>query len=102
MGNSLGVSLKITGTKRLSDFALRHPISRGNVTAWLKEAEEASWQTPQEIKDRYKTASFLDGNKIFFNINGNHYRLLVKIDYARQILMIEWIGTHAEYTKKYC
>lgn len=89
------------GTKRLSDFALKHPISRGKMNAWLKEAEEASWRIPQEIKDRYRSASFLEENKVFFNINGNHYRLLVKVDYERQIVMVEWIGTHAEYSKKY-
>lgn len=32
-----------------------------------------------------------------FNIKGNDYRLVVAIDYYRQIAFIKWIGSHADY-----
>ncbi len=32
-----------------------------------------------------------------FNIAGNQYRLIVKINYPYQIVYIRFIGTHAEY-----
>ena len=52
-----------------------------------------------DIKKGYPGASFLAGNQIVFNIKGNKYRLIVKINYAYQMVWIRFIGTHAEYDK---
>ncbi|NCC37202.1 MAG: type II toxin-antitoxin system HigB family toxin, partial [Chloroflexia bacterium] len=35
-----------------------------------------------------------------FNIKGNHYRLVVKVRYQQGLVVIEWVGTHAEYDKQ--
>jgi mRNA interferase HigB len=32
-----------------------------------------------------------------FNICGNKYRLIVKINYNVQIIYIRWVGTHSDY-----
>jgi len=34
---------------------------------------------------------------VVFNIGGNKYRLVVKINYPAQIVFIRFIGTHKEY-----
>jgi mRNA interferase HigB len=36
---------------------------------------------------------------VVFNLKGNSYRLVVAIDYRRQIVFIKWLGTHASYDK---
>ncbi|NEP83137.1 MAG: type II toxin-antitoxin system HigB family toxin [Okeania sp. SIO3B3] len=41
------------------------------------------------------------GNFTVFNINGNRYRLIVSIDYKRQLIYIKYILTHGEYDKEY-
>lgn len=66
----------------------------------VSEAQSACWKTPQDIKDRYRSADFLDGNRVIFNIKGNHYRLVVKVRYQNGIAVIEWVGTHAQYDKQ--
>ena len=37
--------------------------------------------------------------RVVFNIKGNDYRLVVAINYRRQIVFIKWLGTHADYDK---
>ena len=64
------------------------------------EVAGANWTGPQEIKDRYPSASILADNRVIFNIKGNSYRLLLKVRYQNGIVLIEWIGTHAEYDKQ--
>ena len=34
-----------------------------------------------------------------FNTKGNDYRLVVAINFRRQIVVIKWIGTHGDYDK---
>jgi mRNA interferase HigB len=72
----------------------------GALNAWVAEAKDAKWNTTIDIKNRYRSADFLADNRVIFNIKGNHYRLVVKVKYQNEIVVIEWVGTHAEYSKK--
>jgi mRNA interferase HigB len=47
----------------------------------------------------YVTASIVTASRVVFNIKGNDYRLIVEIDYEKQILWTIWIGSHAAYDK---
>ena len=47
----------------------------------------------------YPSASFLADNRVVFNIKGNTYRLIARINYDYQMVWIRFIGTHAEYDK---
>ena len=60
-------------------------------------ALKADWKTPQEAKNQFRSASIIGDNRIVFNIKGNTYRLIVKINYPYRIVYIRFIGTHREY-----
>lgn len=68
-----------------------------SLKAWYSEARVAEWKTPQDIKAQYRHASFLKNNRVVFNIAGNKYRLIVKINYAVGIVFVRFIGTHKQY-----
>jgi len=76
-----------------------HPDSEQQLKAWYQETLKAEWTAPSKVKTEYPSASFLVDNRVVFNIKGNHYRLIVKINYDYQIIWIRFIGTHAEYDK---
>ena len=61
--------------------------------------KKVQWKTPDDIKKIYSSASFLEYNRVVFNIKGNYYRLIVHIDYLRKIVRVKFIGTHSEYDK---
>lgn len=92
--------MQIVGTDKINKYKRKHADARHALNAWLAEAKEAEWVQPQDIKNRYRSADFLSGNRVIFNIKGNHHRLVVKVRYQGGIVLIEWIGTHAEYSKK--
>lgn len=75
----------------------RHAVAKGPLEAWLAEAEAASWTGPAEVKEQYRSASILKDSRVFFNIKGNDYRLLVKINYDMGLVRVMWVGTHKEY-----
>lgn len=91
--------MRLLGVPLLEKFKLRVPDARGALDAWQKEVVEADWKTPQDIKNRYRSADFLAGNRVIFNIRGNSYRLVVKVRYQNGLVVVEWVGTHADYDK---
>lgn len=51
------------------------------------------------MKHSYATASIVTADRIVFNIKGNDYRLVVAVDFGKDIVWIKWIGTHRDYDK---
>jgi mRNA interferase HigB len=78
----------VVGRGRLDTFCSRHPDARPWIEAWLHEAETMSWETPQRIKARFASASFLPGNVVIFNVRGNAYRLEVHVACRSRIVAI--------------
>ncbi|HOB71761.1 MAG TPA: type II toxin-antitoxin system HigB family toxin [bacterium] len=90
----------VVGKKLLFEYLRKNVNAKAALSAWVTEAERACWKTPQDIKKRYSTASFLHGNLVVFNIKGNNYRLVVVVLYEEEIVRIKWIGTHSEYDRQ--
>ncbi|MDR1990581.1 MAG: type II toxin-antitoxin system HigB family toxin [Acidobacteriaceae bacterium] len=67
--------------------------------AWYDDAKRAQWRSPSAIKQIYANASFVGDNRVVFNIKGNHYRLVVAINYAYGVCYIRFVGTHPEYDR---
>lgn len=91
--------MRVIAKRTLREFWEKHGDSEQQLKAWYNEAEQANWKTPNEIKKEYPSASILEDNRAVFNIKGNHYRFIVRINYKYAIVWIRFIGTHAEYDK---
>jgi len=91
--------VRVIAKRTLRDFWEKHADSEQQLKAWYNEAEQATWKSPNDIKKDYPSASILEDNRIVFNIRGNNYRLIVRINYKYGIVWIRFIGTHAEYDK---
>ena len=57
----------------------------------------AEWSTPADVKQMYGDASILKNNRVVFNIGGNKFRLVVRINYPYRIVYVRFVGTHQEY-----
>ncbi|TCK83219.1 mRNA interferase HigB [Albibacterium bauzanense] len=93
------INLRIISKKTLRDFWEKHSDSKQQLLSWYQESSKSNWETPNDIKKEYPSASVLLKNRIVFNIKGNTYRLIVKINYEHKIIWIRFIGTHSEYNK---
>ena len=91
--------MRIISKKTLKDFyeQKEYAHSKTSLEAWHKEALNSNWQNPNDIKIQYKSASVVGNNRIVFNIHGNKYRLIVKINYYAHVVYIRFIGTHKQY-----
>ena len=65
--------------------------------AWYQLTRRADWTQPADVRATYGNASILHNNRVCFNIAGNKYRLVVRINYPAGIVYIRFVGTHEEY-----
>jgi len=91
--------MHVISRKILLDFWQIHRDAEEPLQAWFNEAEHATWKSFNDIKQRYGSADPVPGDRVIFNIKGNHYRLVVKIHYNTSVVYIRFVGTHAEYDK---
>jgi mRNA interferase HigB len=92
--------MRVIAKRTLRQFwesAPQYADAKGPLDAWYAEARKAQWRTPQDIKAQFRHASILKNQRVVFNIGGNKYRLIVAVDYQRQVVFIRFIGTHAQY-----
>ncbi len=76
-----------------------HKAVKSALDSWFHEALRAEWKSPANVRVNYRNASIVGPDRVVFNIKGNSYRLVVAVDYGRQIVFIKWIGSHAEYDR---
>jgi mRNA interferase HigB len=92
--------MRVIAKRTLREFWESHPRyvdAKGPLEAWHAETLKASWATPQDVKAQFRSASIIKGGRVVFNIGGNKYRLVVAIDYPRQVCFVKFLGTHKQY-----
>jgi mRNA interferase HigB len=91
--------MRIISRKALKRFWERpqNSDSEQPLRAWFREASRADWKSPAEIKTTYLSASIVGNDRVVFNIGGNKYRLLVRINFAYRVVYIRFVGTHRQY-----
>jgi mRNA interferase HigB len=89
--------MRVIARKTLREYWTANPATEQALKAWFAEARHADWKTSADVKGKYGAASILKEGRVVFNICGNHHRLVVKINYAFQTVLIRFIGTHKEY-----
>src|SRR5437764_15489621 len=76
-----------------------HRDAEQPLKAWFREAARADWANPSDVKAAYRNASIVANDRIMFNIAGNKYRLVVRVNYPYRVVYIRFIGTHRQYDR---
>lgn len=93
--------MRIIARKQLRDHWLMpgRSDSEQPLKAWFVEVESADWKNPADLKGTFRNASILPQGRVVFNISGNKYRLIVRINYPFRVVYIRFVGTHLEYDR---
>lgn len=90
---------RIVAKSTLREFWEKYPDAEQYLKSWYETAMNANWKTPSDIRKSYTNASILKNSRMVFNVKGNTYRLVVKINFEMQWIFIRFIGTHNDYDK---
>jgi mRNA interferase HigB len=91
--------MRIIALGTLKTFYEQHRYADAEqpLSQWYVYVKNADWTSPSDVKANFGGASILKCNRVVFNIGGNKYRLVVKINYAYRVVYIRFIGTHEAY-----
>lgn len=90
--------MHVISKKAWKDAVAADPALEGPISEWYKVASSASWHSLMDVRKTYGHADFVDPYTVF-NIKGNNYRLVVKIEYRWQLIFVKHLLTHAEYER---
>lgn len=95
--NAIQRLMNVVTKKTLQAFWTIHPNAKGPLTSWYDHAKAADWQSPQDIKNDFRSVDFVGDNRVIFDIGGNNYRLVVRVSYTFKQVLVKFVGTHKEY-----
>jgi len=91
--------MHIISRKNLVEAAAAHADLEGTLDTWYRIAKRADWKSIDDVRKTLPTADYAGKQYTIFNIKGNSYRLIVKIEYRFQMIYIKHVLTHTEYDK---
>jgi mRNA interferase HigB len=83
---------------RLVEYTRQHPEAASSVFRWAAITRVATWKNLMEVRRVFRHADQV-GACVVFNIMGNNYRLITRIDYGLQAVTLKHFLTHAEYDR---
>jgi mRNA interferase HigB len=89
--------MRLLSLSTLREFWLRYPDAERFLREWRRVVEASTWNTAHEIKASLPSADPLGDRLVCFDINNNRYRIITLVDYPHHMVLIRFIGTHAEY-----
>jgi mRNA interferase HigB len=91
--------MRVLSKRTLREFWLIHEDCENQLLAWYKEFKLGKFKSSEEVISAFSNCRAIGNNRYIFNIKGNKYRLVVKINFELKTAWVRFIGTHSEYDK---
>jgi mRNA interferase HigB len=91
--------MRLITKRNLQKAIAPYSDAAGVVIGWFSVLKANSWKSLNEIRENYSASVDEVYGYTIFNIKGNKYRLIVRINYQAQIIYFKKFMTHAEYSK---
>jgi mRNA interferase HigB len=90
--------MRVIGKPAILKFAHGHHDALAPLMNWHRITKSADWGSLAGVRSDFAHADIV-GRRTVFNIHGNDYRLIARINYKTKRVFILYILTHVEYSK---
>ena len=91
--------MRVIARNTLVHFRSKHPEAKVALERWHRIVRAAHWTSADEVQTAAPKSKALNRERVRFEVAGGIYRLIVAIDFRRQVAFVKFIGTHAEYDR---
>jgi mRNA interferase HigB len=88
--------LRVISIKKLREFWTKYPKAESALRAWYTIAKAATWKHFPELKQSFPAADLVERRTVF-DVSGNHFRLVARVNYKTQGVFVLYVLTHREY-----
>ena len=93
--------MRVFGEAVVAGFAKRHPGARKPLQRFATIVRSALWPHFPAVKETFPATDYAPATgTLIFNIGGNKYRLIARVDFEEQWLVIQTVLTHQEYLRE--
>ena len=90
--------MRVISKPALLKFSERHRDALIPLMNWYRITKKADWGSLAEVRTDFAHSDIV-GRRTVFNIHGNDYRLIARVNYKTKRVFILHILTHVEYSK---
>lgn len=90
--------VNVISRRALKEFAAAHVDAAEELDRWFAVARRVAWRSLLDVRQVFADADQYR-SLLIFNIRHNKYRLIVKVDYRANLLMIKGLLTHKDYDR---
>lgn len=83
----------------LRDFWETHADSKEALEMWFKVLSKSEARNFAELKETFASADYVGPDYIIFDIKGNSYRIITRVNFTYKTFWIKHVFTHAEYNR---
>jgi mRNA interferase HigB len=88
--------VRIISIKKLREFWTKYSKAESALRAWYTITKAASWEHFPDLKRSFPAAD-LAGRRTVFDVSGNHFRLIARVNYKTHRVFVLYVLTHREY-----
>lgn len=89
--------MRVLSKRTLREFWLKHEDCENQLLGWYKQVKLSKYQSSEEFLSEFTNCRSIGKSRYIFNIKGNKYRLVVKVNFDLKTIWIRFIGTHNQY-----
>lgn len=95
--------MRIISERRIREFYEQNRDAESAFQDWIRVVRRTDWRSFSDIRRTFNHADIHERFTIF-DVGGNKFRIIAKIEYSKHIVFIRSVLTHAEYDRhsKWC
>jgi mRNA interferase HigB len=91
--------VRIIGRDIVDAFQRRHPPSRKPLEAWVALMSGNDFGRFADVRGLFRSADYVAPVTVF-DVGGNKYRLIARVDYGLRAVAVHAVLTHEEYDRE--
>lgn len=89
--------MRIISEKPIRTFWLKNNEAETSMREWIKTVRQADWKLFSDLRETFNHADVFK-NCTIFDVGGNKFWIIAKVNYRKHTLFIRFVLTHDEYS----
>ncbi len=91
--------MRIITERKLKEFWTENKVAETVLHDWIRTVRFANWKTSADVKKTFNSVNVYK-NCTIFDVGGNKYRIIAKVEYQMHLVFIRFVLNHSEYDEK--